>query len=885
MKISFLLIIFLTLGVSCFAQTTIKGTISSKGNKPLPYASVVVKDSLNQKIINYGFSDDKGQYVVIIETVGTFNLNVSSLGFQPSVIPVVVSQNPSEINQNIVLQEAVTTLDEVVISAEKPLSIGKDTINIKTKFFTDGTEETVEDLLKKIPGLNVDDNGTIKVGNQEIEKLMVDGDDLFERGYKLLSKNMPAYPIDEVEVLKRFSNNRLLKNIEESNKVALNLKLNENAKRIWFGNIKTSIGNDSFYELKANLMNFGKKNKYYFFSNLNSIGYDAIGDINSLIRPYRTENAGIIGDDQQIQSILNLSTPILDFKRSRTNFNNAELLSLNAIFNPTEKLKIKTLGFFNWDETDFFRNALENVSFNSTNFTNTEDYKLKNKKHIAFGKLDFTYNISKTKMLEGTTKYNNGDFNDVSNLLFNEASTVQSLEHQNTLIDQNITYTNKINDRRALLLTGRFINEKAPQNYQINRFNYEDLFANTTANNVEQQIESKLEYLGLNAHLLNRTKNNDLFELQLGNEYRKNLLNSNFSLFEDDNLLLSPDGYQNETTYKVNDLYIKSAYRKKLKDVAITGRLNAHQLFNTLVNNTTETNESPFFINPSVGFDWNIDKTNKVNAAFSHTTTNARILDVYSDFVLTGFRTLRKGTASFNQLEASSFNFNYQFRGWGDRFFASTFLFYTENHDFFSTNSIINQNVVTAEKILIKDRNSLTLSSRFDYYFKFVRSNLKLKLGYNRSQFKNIVNNSDLREITSRNYKYGVELRSGFSGFFNYHLGTNWITRSIETTFTNNFTDNTTFLDLNFVFNEKVSLMIQGEHYYFGNLENDNTYSFLDFDGRYTVKKDKLTLGISGKNLFNTTTFRNFNISDIGSTVTEYRLLPRYVLLKIEYRF
>tara|TARA_B110001469_G_scaffold24932_1_gene25633 strand:- start:1995 stop:2174 length:180 start_codon:yes stop_codon:yes gene_type:complete len=59
----------------------------------------------------------------------------------------------------------------------------------------------------------------------------------------------------------------------------------------------------------------------------------------------------------------------------------------------------------------------------------------------------------------------------------------------------------------------------------------------------------------------------------------------------------------------------------------------------------------------------------------------------------------------------------------------------------------------------------------------------------------------------------------------------------------------------------------------------------LDFDARYKLLKNKLTLGLTGKNLFNTERFRNFSISDIGTSTTEYRLLERYVLLKLEYRF
>ncbi|WP_241148038.1 TonB-dependent receptor [Lacinutrix jangbogonensis] len=777
-------------------------------------------------------------------------------------------------------------LDEVIIQAEKSISIKKDTINFKTKYFVNGTEKTVEDLLKRIPGINIDSEGIIKIGNQEIEKLMIDGDDLFEKGYKILSKNMPAYPIEEVEVLKNFSNNRLLKGIEESNKVALNLKLNENAKNIWFGNIETNIANDSFYQLKGNLMNFGKKNKYFFFTNFNSIGYDATGDIENLIRPFRYNEPASIGDNQKVNSLLNLAPNNINFKESRTNFNNAKLVSLNAIFNPTKKLKIKTLGFLNLDETDFFRNSRDFVNVSNTNFTNTLDYQLENKKRVAFGKLDFTYNISKTKMLEATTKYNNGDFKDTSNLMFNGNSTIENLQYQNTLFDQKISYTNKFKDKKVFLLTGRFIDEKTPQYYAINQFFYQNLFPTTNnVTNVEQQNTNQMQFTGVNAHLLDRKDNGNLIELQLGNEYRKDRLETTFLLFENNIVLEQPNEYQNKTNYQVNDLYFKSKYRLKIKDFGIVGKLNAHKLFNQLENNNVKSNQNPFFINPSLGFDWKINDKNKIISSYSYNSTNAKVLDVFSNFVLTDFRSFNKGTANFNQLNASSAVLNYQLGNWSDRFFTNTFIIYSKNHDFFTSNTAVEQNFTQAEKTLIKDREFISFNSKLDYYFKFISSNLKFDLGYIKSEFKNIVNNSNLRLVTSNNYNYGLELRSGFKGIFNYHVGTKWTRTEIETTINNSFTDNVSFLDLSFIFNKKLDFQLQSEIYYFGNLQNDNTYYFLDFDASYKLIDNKLTLGLTGKNLFNTERFSSFSISDIGSSTTEYRLLPRFVLLKLEYRF
>ncbi len=885
-KIIFFIISIIFFNTS-YSQVKVNGIIKSEKRTPIPYVSITINNNSNS-IISYTFSSKSGSYAFSINKKGRLNLVFSILGYETKIIPIEIKENQKEINIDVFLKEKIFELNEVIIQAELPMSIKKDTISFKTKYYTNGTEQTVEDLLKKIPGLNIDGEGNIKIGNQEIEKLMIDGDDLFEKGYKILSKNMPAYPIEEVEVLQNYSNNRLLKGIEKSNKVALNLKLNENSKRIWFGNIKIGSNFKNRYELLGNLMNFGKKNKFYFLTNLDNIGSDATGDINNIIRPFRINQPANIGDNQQVRNLIDLSETSLNFKKSRTNFNNAELVSLNAIFNPTKKLKIKILGFLNWDEQDFFRNSVDNVTTNGTNFTNTEDFKLRNKKTVGFGKIDFTYNISKTKMLESTTKYNSGNTNGQSNLVFNGTSTIENLKSNNILFDQKITYSNKFKENKVFLLTGRFIDEKTPQNYSINQFFYQDLFPSfTNANNVQQQSKNQMQFAGFEAHLLDRKTNGDLLELQFGNEFRKDKLNTTFTLFENSTILETPNGFQNNTAYQTNDLYLKTKYRYKIKDFAVTGKLGFHQLFNRLDFNNFSEKKNPFFVNPSIGLDWKVNDKNKITSSYSYKTTNAKILDVYNDYVLTNFRSFSKGTGTFNQLNASTLLLNYQLGNWSDRFFANTFVFYNKNFDFFSSNTLINQNFTQSERIVIKDRELLSISSKFDYYFKKISSNLKLDVGFSKSNYKNIINNSNLREVKSNSYNYGLELRSGFKSFFNYHIGTKWNTNKIETsTINNSFTDNLSFLDLSFVFNEKFNVQFQTERYFFGNLDKENnTYYFLDFDARYTIKKNKLTLALTGKNLFNTKTFRTFSISDISTSTTEYRLLERFVLLKIEYRF
>jgi hypothetical protein len=311
-----------------------------------------------------------------------------------------------------------------------------------------------------------------------------------------------------------------------------------------------------------------------------------------------------------------------------------------------------------------------------------------------------------------------------------------------------------------------------------------------------------------------------------------------------------------------------------------------HQLFNRIENFDVSTTESPFFITPKIGLDWKINDKNKIMTSYSLNRTNAGVLDLYSGFVQTGFRSFSKGLDDFNQLSSSSAILNYTYGSWGDKFFANSFLLYSKNNDFYSTNSIITQNYAQSAKIIIKDREFVSLSSSVDRYFKTIQSNLKLSLGANQSNFKNSVNNTNLREVTNLGADYGFELRSGFKGFFNYHLGSKWNYNQVKTTIKNDFTDNISFVDLSMQFNDKFNVQVQGERYYFGNLGKDNNkYYFLDAEARYVVNPNKLTFFLSGNNLFNTKTFKNYSVSDISISQAEYHLIPRYVLLKMEYRF
>ncbi|WP_271782461.1 carboxypeptidase-like regulatory domain-containing protein [Aquimarina algiphila] len=883
-------LVFILLGNFLSAQSTISGTVKDSIANPIVSANVFLKQKYSQTIIAFAYTNQKGSYVLQSDATGEFTLSFSGLGYAKQDVEVTLEDHVA-IQKDAVLYATSYELDEVIIASERAITEKKDTIVFNASSFKQGEEAVVEDLLRKLPGVDVSETGTIKVDGREVEKVMVEGDDFFKKGYKLLTKNLNVDAVDKVEVLRRYSNNKLLKGIEESEKVALNLKLDEDFKREWFGSISPGYGviSEDRYDVDATVSSFGKKNKYFLLGSLNNIGEDVTDDVRGLIEAQNYDDEpGMVGENQRVYSLITLSAQVPGLKKSRTNFNNAELVSLNSIFKLSSKIDLKVLGLFNSDNTKFFREGFDAFFINTSSFTNTENYALGKTTNVGFGRVELNYDISETKMLEYEGKYNRSSVKTGSLLVFNDLENNEELDDTNALHDHMVKYSNRFKDNKVLLLTARYINEKKPQEYTTNQFLFEELFpAVQEVNRIQQFSENEFKYTGIKAHVLDRKKNKDLLDFSVGYEFREDELFSDFFLKENENIVLNPEEYKNSIKYQTHDLYLSSGYRKKLNNTSIGFNLEGHQLFNMLDETNQKVEESPVLVNSKLSFDWEINKRNRAFTYIENSNSNANISDLYSNYISTGYRNFSRGTGKFNQLNSIRIFAGYNLGNFGDRFIANISLSYIKDKDFLSTNSIITQNVIQTTKLIIPDREFYRINAGLDRYLRFIRNNIKIKFSYSQAEFKNIVNSTDLRSVENQNYKYGFEIRSGFRGIFNYHFGTTWDTTEIETTsVTNTATQNTSFLDLSFVVSSKLNLQLQSERYYFTNLENDdNTYNFIDFEINYKPNNKALSFSLIGNNLLNTESFRNYLVSDTNISSTAYRLLPRYALLKASYRF
>lgn len=884
-KNSIIILLLLLTTVSLQAQTVCKGTVVSLTKEPIPRASVLIKNQ-EDHILHFGFTNAQGIFTINTENVGEFIVEVNKMGFVKQQKTLTITKDKKEYNLTFTLEESNEILEDLVIEIDNPIQLRGDTLVYDAKAFSTGREVVVEDLLKNIPGITVEKDGKIKFEDFEIEKVMVDGDDFFNRGYSILTKNMPNKPLDKVQVLRNYSNNKLLKGVEESNKVALNLTIDEEYKDLWFGDITAGYGlvTENRYEVSGNLMNFNKKYKNFLTYGLNNVGVDRVGSLESMF--YNNYEVESIGQGSQLHQLMRLSSSRPgQLKDHRTRINNAEHVSLSTIVPITEKLKIKLVGFLGFDENYAFNNRYSTINVGGTYFENTENNQFKSHLKKSYINLLATYDVSKTQMLQLSSVYNRGNTSNYNNLTFNGINTLERLETKNTFFDQKVTYTHKWNDKNAVLLKARYFSNKIPQLYDINDYLMGDLFA-FDADAMNNDIKNEKTFAGLEADFKFRQKNNDLIEFQVGYQHHNEAMQTAFQLFEGNNTI-KPNDFQTDSSFTLGDLYAKSGYTWKWNTFKLSGRAEAHQLFNQFKTLKSNKKQNPFYINPSLNFNWDVKPTHVFSSSYMINYRNTSFTDVNDTYLLTSSRSFSRGLGSFKLTDYQIANMGYSIRHYLNRYRFSLNINYSKQSNMLANRSLIEQNSSLSESVFIKGGERYGARFASNFYLRKLKSNLKIESNYSVSTSFNEINNSGLRKNQYQTQQYLVEWRSNFKTAFNFHVGTEWTQSKVTSPdFENSYKNGFSFLDLFYKIDERLDIKAVTEHYYFGNLaENQRNHVFLDLEASYKFKDDKWTVSLRGNNLFNKQNFTSYYINDLGYSTTSYRLMPRYLLLTIKRRF
>jgi outer membrane receptor protein involved in Fe transport len=259
------------------AKVSIKGTVVDTSNLPAPYPTVMLLNPADSSLLNFTRADEKGNFEFKNIRNIPYLLKISLLSYQPRQI--FVAAHDKEVNDlgNVQIKPITLELMEVVIkTAKATLSIRGDTIEYDASTFKVPPGSTVEDLLRRLPGIDVDADGNIKSQGRDVRKVYVDGKTFFGDDPKAATKNLGAETISKVQVFNEKSEQAKITGVDDGKKdKVMNLELKAEYKKGAFGKITGALGDQERWAARGNFNRFNTKEQFSligFGNNINQTG-------------------------------------------------------------------------------------------------------------------------------------------------------------------------------------------------------------------------------------------------------------------------------------------------------------------------------------------------------------------------------------------------------------------------------------------------------------------------------------------------------------------------------------------------------------------------------------------------------------------------------------
>lgn len=261
-----------------FAQNhyTLSGTVTDTVNRsPTQYTSVSLIRASDSMLQTFSRADEDGRFILRTDSSGKYILLLEHPNFASYTDLVDIREEHTELGE-IPLISRKQLLQEVIISGQQAITIKGDTVEFNADSFKTRQFDNVDELLKKLPGLEIGSDGTIKAYGQEVKKMLVDGEEFFSDDPAIVAKTLRASAVDKVQVFDKKSDEAEFTGIDDGEKIkTINLMLKEDAKKGYFGKISAGAGPPGYWENQVMINAFKKKRKisaYGIMSNTSKSG-------------------------------------------------------------------------------------------------------------------------------------------------------------------------------------------------------------------------------------------------------------------------------------------------------------------------------------------------------------------------------------------------------------------------------------------------------------------------------------------------------------------------------------------------------------------------------------------------------------------------------------
>ena len=589
-KISFIL--FLTITIS-FGQIKIKGIVSDSLEIPLEAASIVAINKISNALETYALTDEKGYYKLDVKESTSYKIQVSSLGL--ITINDIIETSKEDITKNYSLRADII-LDEVIVKL--PIEVRGDTLIYNADSFKSGSERKLEDIIDKLPGVEINDSGQIEVEGKVVNKLMVNGKDFFDGDTKVGTKNIPSSAVDKIQVLRNYSEVGQLSGVRSSqDNFAINIKLKEGKESFWFGNVTAGAGDapeDKLYLLQPKLFYYNPKYSINIISDINNIGEVALTR-----RDIRGFGGGFQSPSSRSGTSINLGDNSLNFLTNERNALKIEnkLFSANFSYSPKKTLDIS--GFLIYNNSRILSNEISSIRYTNADIEIPDESTEQSNTELSSQgliKLSASYKPNFSNQIDYDILARTSDDSQQKNNLSSVLGTTNQFDEVTPFnVNQNLKYYYTLNENNIFAFEAQSVIKD------------EDPFYNAMLENNPQDIDpfdSTASALGLDTSQASynlgqnrRIKTNQLdakldyyniigsksnINFTLGTILSRQQFNSNIFQFLENNSKLQPTPLfnqglaVNDIDYNFNDMYLGVHYRFKAGKFTITPGFSVH---------------------------------------------------------------------------------------------------------------------------------------------------------------------------------------------------------------------------------------------------------------------------------------------------------------------
>jgi hypothetical protein len=866
----------------------IKGTVLDSNQKPIS-AQVLIKDASDPLTISEFVLTKNGKFEYLLKKDYSKNgvlLEVIATGYsilEKSISPENLG-GPLEF-RFILIKERILALDEVVLEgAKKPYKRKKDTVVFNAQAYLDGTEKKVEDLLRKLPGIEVnEENGIIKYKGKSIETVTIEGDNLFDYNYATATKNINVDIIEEIEAIENYSENHLLKGIEKSNKIALNLKIKESktdlsaSLDIGYGDFPDNAKNSS--SLSLSLLAINKKHKTLALGSLNNIGRN-----DSPFNYFTNEiTAEQLNDKRFItQKIIPEFGLSRLTKNNLSNINDQKFANYNSIFRISNRISAKVNLYFVNDRLNT-RRRIENRFIVNNSVFNTFDNNILNKEPTKYrGDLEFKINTSESSLLEYNISLRD-DIIETDNTIFsNQANNfVSNLTSQSLFIKHHLELTKRLEKKNAFQF--RFINTSSDLD-QVLQINPSVIQPDGYNEDIQTNTSSKTN-TSLSTLFIGKFGKNIDYKLTLGLNLDKERFNSLLKSLNT-NEQLELENETNDVKLDRENYYFQSSFNWRIGKFSIFPRFPLRNLRQQLSLTNLNLSTDNVLFEPSVGIAYQINRNSVLSFNYSLNQNAQAVQNLFQNQVLISNRLISNNEPNINLQKNELYSISYSKNDLFNQLEIAIGGNYLKQKGNFFSNTRIDENATRITNFFLNE-NTENYSAYivFSKLINALKTNLRITSNYSVSKFNNVVNESELRDNIGVLSINSISFKTAFLSSINFEnkFSFNFQEFNSQSSFVNKQIENTSRL---LIKPSNHFLATISYNYVIPNIqEKSNRLSFLSTRIFFKPKNRKWELELAGINLLNEDLFIERNTSDISTDIIRTKLLGRYYNLGFSYSF